>query len=173
MGLIHNMLYHEQNLSRVDFGAVLGRIVPQLQDRYDAFQTVRVTLDLDELPIEVGSALPLGLIANEAITNALTHAFPDAVGAGSENELSITLTEVIPLGSAPPHTAILRIKDNGGGLPASFDVASQESLGFRMMLLLSQQMHADLRVDVAEPAKRDEPGGDSNRGTVVEVTFTL
>ncbi len=183
MGLIHNMLYHEQDLSKVDFGAVLGRIIPQLQDRYDAFQTVRVNLDLEEMPIEVGSALPLGLIANEAITNALTHAFPDtgggtATGAipqadGSENELSITLTEVTAHGSAPPHNATLTIEDNGRGLPGSFDVASQESLGFRMMLLLSQQMQADLRVSRAESADKDgETGGDSNRGTVVEVTFT-
>jgi PAS domain S-box-containing protein len=186
MGLIHNMLYHEQNLSRVDFGAVLGRVVSQLQDRYDAFEAVRVSLDLDEMPIEVGNALPLGLIANEAITNALTHAFSDtgggtATGAisradGRENQLSITLTEYAAQGSAPPHAAALRIADNGRGLPGSFAVESQESLGFRMMLLLSQQMQADLRVGPAQGTDGERGGGTGgagNRGTVVEVTFTL
>ena len=172
MGLIHNMLYHEQDLSKVDFGSVLGRIVSQLQEKYDTFQVVGVRLRLDEIPIEVGNALPLGLIANEAITNALTHAFSDTGGDFKKNQLSITLAaDTIP-GSASPHKAALRIEDNGRGLPASFDAETQESLGFRMMLLLSQQMQADLRVDVAEAAYR-AGDGDSNRGTVVEVTFTL
>ncbi|MFP4375050.1 MAG: sensor histidine kinase [Spirochaetaceae bacterium] len=173
MGLIHNMLYQEHDLSRVDIGSVLGRLATQLQDRYDASRSVRVSLDLGEVPLEIGSALPLGLIANEAITNALTHAFPDAEGDGMEHELSITLTADNTPGSAPPHKGALRIEDNGRGLPAGFDVATQESLGFRMMLLLSQQMQADLRVGAGEAPETADGGGAVNRGTVVEVTFPL
>jgi PAS domain S-box-containing protein len=152
MGLIHNMLYHEQNLSRVDVATVLRSVVSQLQDQYDAFRSVDVRLDLEQVPVEIGTALPLGLIANEAVTNALAHAFPER-GA---SKLSVRLK---PRAGAEPGYS-LTIEDNGIGLPTGFDVNRQNSLGFRMMAALSQQLNAELSVD-------------GERGTRVEVRFPV
>ncbi|MFP4374528.1 MAG: sensor histidine kinase [Spirochaetaceae bacterium] len=150
MSLIHNMLYHEQNLSRIEFGGILTRMVNQLFDRYAASRAVRLELDLEEVELEVGTALPLGLIANEAVTNALTHAFH---AEGAHNRLVVRLRAP---GSAH---CMLCIEDNGSGIGADFDVDRQNSLGFRMMLVLAQQVQARLAV---------VPGADDH-GARVEV----
>lgn len=161
MSLIHNMLYHEQNLSQIEFSGVLKRVVSQLLEQYSAIQSVRLDLDLQDAPLEIGTALPLGLIANEAVTNALTHAFR---GNGDENRLTVRLSAASAGAGASDCRdggCSLTVEDNGTGLGADFDMEQQDSLGFRMMLVLAQQMQAQLSVG---------PGADG-RGARVEVSL--
>ncbi len=163
MSLIHNMLYHEQNLSQIEFSGVLKRVANQLLEQYSAIRSVRLDLDLQEIPLEIGTALPLGLIANEAVTNALTHAF---AGKEGENRLLVRLSEA---GGAAGSTSaeaeaegcVLTVEDNGVGLGEGFDVREQDSLGFRMMFVLAQQVQAELRVTA----------GAEGAGTRIEVTL--
>lgn len=149
MGLIHNMLYQEQNLARIEFNGVLARLVSQLHSRYGDDRAIHVTKDLDEVYLDVGQALPLGLIANEAITNAFTHAFGGA-GCGT---VGIHLEADVP----QPGRCRLVIADDGEGLPAEFVLEKQESLGFRMMAALAGQLSAELSIT----------GGSGTRVSVV------
>jgi len=149
MGLIHNMLYQEQNLARIEFNGVLSRLVSQLRSRYGEERGIHVTKDLDEVYLDVGQALPLGLIANEAITNAFTHAFSQAC----PGTVRIYLEADVP----HPGTCRLLIADDGEGLPAGFVLEKQESLGLRMMTALAGQLSAELSVT----------GGDGTRVSVV------
>jgi two-component system, sensor histidine kinase PdtaS len=160
MSLIHHMLYQEQNLSRIEFGGVLTRVVNQLFDHYATRQSVHLDLDLQEAELEIGTALPLGLIANEAVTNALTHAFPAQEG---EKRLLVRLrahTRSPGDGSPGDGGYVLTVEDNGVGLGEGFDAQQQDSLGFRMMLVLAQQIQARLTVTP----------GDAG-GTTVAVTL--
>lgn len=139
MGLIHNMLYSEQDLAQVDMATVIHRIAVGLQDEYETFDSITVTTDLEQVPIELTSALPLGLIANEAITNAITHAFPTP----GNHHISVRLKRVAQ--HADRYTLV--VADNGTGVGADFDITAQTSLGFRMMLVLCQQINGELTID--------------------------
>ncbi|NBC16394.1 MAG: PAS domain S-box protein, partial [Bacteroidetes bacterium] len=171
MSLIHHMLYQEQNLSRIEFSGVLTRVVNQLLDHYARRKSVRLDLDLQDAELEMGTALPLGLIANEAVTNALTHAFP---AEDSENRLMLRLRA--PAGNSGADSAgaddpavadagvggcMLTVEDNGVGLGKGFDARQQDSLGFRMMLVLAQQVQGELTVTT----------GADGAGTRVEVSL--
>lgn len=146
MGSIHNMLYHERNLSTVDFADVLERVVRELQERYAPDSGIRVEFDLEHVSLEITTALPLGLIVNEAVTNAFLHAFP---GPG-ESRLTVSLRR------STPDACSLCVHDDGQGLGPAFRLERQESLGFRLMRLLADQIDASLDVR-------------SDDGTVVEV----
>ena len=163
MSLIHNMLYHEQNLSQIEFSGVLKRVVGQLLEQYSGIRSVRLDLDLQDAPLEIGTALPLGLIANEAVTNALTHAF---VGKDGENQLVVRLRAPAVADTGPgidgrDGGCSLTVEDNGTGLGADFDMEKQDSLGFRMMFVLAQQVQAELTVTA----------GADGAGTRVEITL--
>src|SRR6201999_4260236 len=76
MALIHDRLYQAENLASIDFGAHLRQLSDMLlrifggQDRH-----IRLELALDTIALNLDAAIPLGLVANELITNALKHAF--------------------------------------------------------------------------------------------------
>jgi two-component sensor histidine kinase len=160
MGLIHNMLYTEQTLARVNFAEVVRHLLHQLQERYDAERRVRVTPALEEVWLGVDTALPLGLITNEAITNGFSHAFGDA--GGGELRVSLAPREATetdataPRGSGDRFAAgcTLVVEDNGGGLPADCDPQEPATLGFRIMQVLSQQIHGRLEIDGSSAGTR-------------------
>jgi PAS domain S-box-containing protein len=164
MSLMHNMLYHEQNVARVDMADLVARIANQLQDFYDPHFRISVAYDLADAAVELGDALPIGLITNEVLTNALIHAFPggDAAAGPETPRISVRLRtdgsaantgtgERSPAAAGNPGTgrptAELTIADNGRGLPEDFDPERRNSLGFRMIFLLAEQVGGEIRID--------------------------
>ena len=87
-----------------------------------------VTLDID-------TAIPCGLILNELVSNALKHAFPD----GRRGELKVSL------GLAEGRCQLV-VCDNGIGLPAGLDLEQTDSLGLRLVLALVEQLEATIEL---------------------------
>lgn len=79
-------------------------------------------------------ALPCALILNELLTNAFRHAFPD----GRSGEVAIRFREV-----EPQHLELV-VEDNGVGAPPDFAAASEKSLGFRIVTILTRQLGGTL-----------------------------
>ncbi|MFW6356133.1 MAG: PAS domain S-box protein [Spirochaetota bacterium] len=148
MAMIHTLLYHDQNLSSINFASVLERIVRELQDEYAADKRVQVLFDVEDVQLGVGEALPLGLIVNEAVTNSLVHAF----GSDGHGHLKLSLHRTGAGGCT------LTISDDGGGIGSGFEIQDQETLGFRLMALLAAQISADI-------------GVKDQGGTIVTVSF--
>jgi two-component sensor histidine kinase len=88
-----------------------------------------------ELYLDIESAVPVGLILNEVITNALKYAFPN----GQSGILSIQVSDETEKG----YTVI--VHDNGVGLPAGFDTVQSGSLGFRIMKELTRQLRGQYK----------------------------
>ena len=88
-------------------------------------------MDLEEVDLGIEIAVPCGLILNELITNAVKHAFPD----GRTGEIRIVLQ------AKEDDTVLLRVSDNGVGLPADLDEAQTMSLGIRLIRILTNQVH--------------------------------
>ena len=99
--------------------------------------SARVVLKVEaqELFVGVESAIPLGLMVNELVSNAYRHGYPDAEAAG----------EVVVQVTAMPDGQIrLVVKDDGCGLPAEFEPGKRSSLGQQLVVTLAQQLGGEL-----------------------------
>lgn len=100
---------------------------------------IEISLDLEPLTVPARQAAPLALILNEALVNALSHAFPDG-GSGRI---------VLRLGRADGGFELC-VADDGAGPPA----AASEGFGRTILQLMAQQLHAQLQVSDAQPGLR-------------------
>ncbi len=141
MALVHQKLYQSDSLALVNMQEYIQEITEHLLESFDCLGTVREQLDVAPVELDVALATPLGLIINEAITNALKHAFPP----GRAGALTISLQ---PVGA---HRYELRVADDGVGLPAGFDAARSQSLGLTMITGLSKQINGALAIASAGP----------------------
>ena len=91
--------------------------------------------------LDVESALPLGLISNEILTNAYKYAFADRSDGELWVELSILRKES---GEENAFTHQLAIRDNGRGLPEGFKLEEQKSMGSQIIALLVDQIEGKL-----------------------------
>ncbi|MBC7170872.1 MAG: PAS domain S-box protein, partial [Polyangiaceae bacterium] len=140
MALIHDRLYQSQNLASIDFGAHLRDLSSMLVRFFGrAEQAVRLELALEPVRLELDTAIPLGLVANELITNALKHAFQ---GRG-EGTVSVAL-------ASGESELTLTVADNGVGFPAGFSLESGKSLGMRLVTSLAHQLRGRLVLERTE-----------------------
>ena len=140
MALIHEQLYQSQDVGKVDFGEYLQRLVGNLYSS-TSFNINQIELKLDLTPtsLNIDTAISMGLMVNELLTNAFKYAFPDDTQG---------LIEVILYESTEDSKLHLIIRDNGVGLPKNFDFyatnAQSASLGLRLVRILTQQLRASL-----------------------------
>jgi len=136
MSLIHEQLYQSQDVDKVDFCEYLQRLVGNLYSS-TSFNANQVELKLDIKPtlLNIDTAISMGLIVNELLTNAFKYAFPNDMTG---------LIEVILYESTDPHHLHLVIRDNGIGIPENVDFNGTTSLGLRLVRILAQQLRANL-----------------------------
>ncbi|MBO2009980.1 histidine kinase dimerization/phosphoacceptor domain -containing protein [Hymenobacter negativus] len=155
MALIHQKLYRSESLSRIDMPAYIKEVVEQLSECFDPEEQIRFRFQLAPLELDVTQAVPLGLIINEAITNALKYAFPPNFRPdGHGGTVDLTLAEV------DAGHYLLVVADDGVGMPADVDLRRSNSMGANIMRGLSKQLGGDLQVA-------------SGRGVTISVPFTL
>ncbi|MEZ5326405.1 MAG: histidine kinase dimerization/phosphoacceptor domain -containing protein [Verrucomicrobiales bacterium] len=140
MALLHQKLYQSASISEVSLAAYAGGLVGELQRIYSsAARNVKVIVDIDE-GVELGldTALPCGLIINELVSNSLKYAFPD----GQEGEIRVGLVE----DPTHPELFVISVSDTGIGLSDSFDLAGAQSLGLRLVKMLTEQLCGEVTV---------------------------
>jgi PAS domain S-box-containing protein len=134
MSMIHEQLYSHIDMSSIDF-AVYGRdLAVRLFSTYSQNATITYRLELAPITLAIAQAIPLGLILNELITNALKYAYPDGNG-----EILIQL-------SSEGHQVCMTVSDNGAGLPANFDLQTSKSLGLTIIQALTDQLQGELEI---------------------------
>ena len=125
MVLVHQDLYREGQLTAVDMQAYLPKLGTALLRGHGLEQRVRLSWTIDPLRLDVDSAVPIGLIVNELITNALKHAFPGE-GAGEVGVELHDRGEILQLTvrddgvGLEPVPAGARSGEHGMGLVATF-----------------------------------------------------
>ena len=135
MGLVHEQLYRSSNFSAVDFGEHLKELTANIAGSYGAMNPrVRVETELESVAVDLDLAIPVSLIFNEILTNAFKHAFPrERAGKidvafhrdGSDN-------------------LVLRVSDDGVGLPENLNWETAPSLGLKIVRNLTEQIHGEL-----------------------------
>lgn len=136
MALIHEKLYSADNLALLDGADYVRSLVQMLYRTYQP-GGVQVRLELDVVPLEltIQTAIPVGLILHELVTNAMKHAF---VGR-ERGMLRVTLSQAGELGR-------IEVADDGRGLPPELEPQRSRGLGFRMIGSLVRQLDGSLEL---------------------------
>ena len=137
MSLVHEKLYRSESLSRIDFADYTRYLATQLISFYGSDkQRVRLDFEMEKILVDINTAVPLGLLMSEIISNALKHAFPN----GREGTISI-------IGGYKGDLITLVVRDNGIGIPADFDWKNTTSLGMRLVTSLVDQIDGTIVLD--------------------------
>ncbi len=136
IGLIHEMLHQSRNLAYIDVEGYLKRLIANLFSLYGAKSSqVEITIDAQELRLGVDMADPLGLIANELVSNCLKYAFP----GGRNGIIRISL-------AAESNELRFMVSDNGVGLPEDFDPFTAQTLGLNLVNTLVKQLRGEMTI---------------------------
>ena len=147
IALIHQKLYQTDYGNLIKMKSYIEEMISYLQNFTDSGQ-VKFVLAIDDLNLDVSQAVPLGLILNEGITNALKYAFPNH----SPGKISIDLHQT------DDQNIVLKIRDSGKGFPEDFDFAGHKSLGIQLMKLFAEQLDGEL-------------GFENNHGAEIRLCF--
>ena len=138
MALIHEKLYQSQDLARIDFGEYIGNLSDYLFQSYGVNrETIALKINAKGVLLNIDTAIPCGLIINELVSNSLKHAF----NAGVKGEICIDLA------SNPDHGLVLKVGDNGIGLPEGLDFRNTQSLGLQLVTTLVEQLEGTIDLD--------------------------
>jgi len=137
MALIHEQLYTSDNLSNIDFEKYLSKLAAHL---FSVYKTDNKMIDYlvhsDKIALDLETAIPVGLITNELVSNALKYAYKDK---------NIGLIE-IKLEYSGESLYTLKVKDDGIGLPKDFDIHNLNSLGLSLVDMLVTQIEGKLEI---------------------------
>ncbi|RAJ11197.1 two-component sensor histidine kinase [Chitinophaga skermanii] len=136
MSLIHQKLYQADDVTSINLGTYIPELVYNLAESFDSTRT-QFKLEIANVELDVSQAIPVALILNEAITNALKYAF---LPSQARREIYVQMQ---PIGV---QEMVLVIRDNGRGLPAQFDQAPSKSLGMRLMQGLTGDLNGTLEM---------------------------
>ncbi len=134
MALIHQKLYQSEGVARIPMRDYIEEVVAYLSDSYCLDHRVCFQVEVEDIELDVTQAVPLGLIINEAITNAFKYAFP----GGRAGRVCLGLHRQAPARYA------LTISDNGVGLPPNYDPGQSRSLGMTLLHGFSGQLGGEL-----------------------------
>jgi two-component sensor histidine kinase len=143
MARIHENLYRSSSLTEVDAVEYLRSIACQVV-RSGPRQGIDMVVIGDEFSIGTESAVPLGLMLNELVTNSLKHAFTDRP-AGL---ITIHLSRV-------GGDCLMIYRDNGVGLPAGLDPEHAETLGLMLITSLVHQLSGSITMSTDDGARFD------------------
>jgi two-component sensor histidine kinase len=136
IALIHQKLYQQDHSTLINMHSYIHELISYLMSSFGNIGRIYFDLDIDAISLDVSQAVPLGLILNEAITNAVKYAFPRG-GHG---------TVAVQLYQEGPRDILLRIADNGVGFPHNTDLSGRTSLGIQLMKLFAEQLEGELRM---------------------------
>lgn len=129
----HQRLYKSDRIDTLDLGAYVADVCKDIKDSMPACE-INVIAD-EGIEIHTDRAIPAVLLVNELITNAAKYAYPTR-----ECRVWVTLRRDANDG------VLISVRDEGKGLPATFDIKSVQRLGMRLVGSFTQQLHGDLQV---------------------------
>jgi two-component sensor histidine kinase len=139
MAMVYEKLYESPSLSHMDFGRYLQTLLEHLLRTYKA-QRIEVQVNTRGASMSLNLAVPCATIANELVTNCLKHAFPDERGGHVWIDLERRGGEYL-----------LRIADDGVGVPAEFEPSRSTTLGLRLVRSLVTQIDGRISFRNAHP----------------------
>lgn len=141
MALAHEKLYQAENLAALNMPTYIGSLVDHLVDTSRTIgRRIRLTKRIDDVYLTLETAVPLGIILTEVVSNCLRHAFTD----GREGMVTISLRD------AGSREYELAVNDNGVGMAEGIDCFSARSFGLRLLRIFSEQLDAVMQFTTSD-----------------------
>ncbi len=138
MAIIHECLYQSPDLARMDFSDYVDKLTDNLLRTYSVqMDKIKLRLDVAKVPLSLDIAIPCGLIVTELVSNALKYAYP----GGREGTIFVQFRSL-----SENKGFELTVADEGVGLDHPIDFESTESLGLRLVHILTEQLRGQIRV---------------------------
>ena len=136
MAMIHSQLYQSDRFDRIDMARHIAELAEHLLLLYGSEKKVDLVIEPSEVYLSLSQAIPCSLILNELITNSLKHAFVDR----EHGKIQISIH------NSDNNTVLLRLRDDGGGIPEEVDVKPAGGLGLELVKHLSVgQLKGEIR----------------------------
>jgi two-component sensor histidine kinase len=135
MALIHQKLYQTDDTSTISMPEYIHELVNYARDSFDTGQLISFERNIEPLDLDISQVIPIGLIINECIVNAIKYAFPN-------DRRGIVRIDFYQDGTG---YLVLEIADNGIGLKAGFNTEDHTSLGLDLMQGLTRQLNGTFR----------------------------
>lgn len=169
MALIHEELYRSGLDEKINFAAYLLHLTNEIFESYNVGKTsIGLKIDVEDIFLDMDTAIPLGIIVNELVSNALKYGFP----SGNKGVIYISLQKKknaaleleqsgadIDCENEKELNCILIVEDDGKGIPEEIDFRNTDSLGLQLVNSLVEQ------IDGCIELKR-------NKGTKFAISFS-
>jgi PAS domain S-box-containing protein len=137
MALIHELLYQSNDLKKIDFGYYIRTLTNELFRMYVTDQSlIKLNMNVEEVMVDINTAIPLGLIVNELVSNSMKHAFPN----DKSGEINIEFRSNNGI-----YTMI--VADNGVGFPEDYNIENTDTLGLRIVNSLTEQIEGKITIE--------------------------
>jgi len=136
MARIHQKLYSSQDMTNINFKHYIEEIISEMTQSYSISNRISTHLEIKDCELNIEQAIPCGLLLNELITNSMKYAFPDDVLGKIRIFFKLRQDEYYEL----------NYKDDGIGLPTNIDIEQSETLGLKLINILTQQLHGSLKI---------------------------
>lgn len=133
MSLLHQGLYQRDEAVEVKMSAFMEELMPNLLSSFSyKANNVDWSIEFDEIDLEIDKAMPLAMIVNELVTNSFKYAFDEK----KKGILKVTGKK------SGAHDWVIKVLDNGPGMPEDFDWSSSNTMGMRLVNILVEEMGA-------------------------------
>jgi two-component sensor histidine kinase len=148
MALIHRNLYQDEELTSVEAKEYFIELTKNLFYSYNINpERIKLEQHIQDLRLDVDTLIPLGLIVNELISNALKYAFPD----NRNGIITISMHE-------KNDQLHLQVKDNGVGFKTDFNMTNSKTMGMNLINAFKKKLKADINIK-------------SDNGSVIDLTI--
>jgi PAS domain S-box len=162
IAMIHEELHESESTDALDFADYLRKLTTDLFSSYNVGnRNINLKLNLEQVYLDMNTAIPLGIIVNELISNSLKHAFP--AGNGGEININFCRSKTFaakydlsgpdndcPDGEDYTNSSsfryILTVADNGRGIPEEIDFKNADSLGLQLVNILVEQINGCIKL---------------------------
>ena len=150
MAMIHQRLYNTDEYNCVLMPSYISELVDYLKESFNPGTRIIFKLSIDPVSLNLSVAVPFALILNEAISNSLKHGFP----GGREGTI---IVELLCLGD---QSMLLKVADDGIGIPPSIDETNPNSFGLRLIRGFTSDISGSLKIE-------------RSKGTSIEIIFEV
>lgn len=140
IGQAHQGLYRGDKVASIDLAHYLAGVCRGLEGSAMGCSVEFASPAGRSLDIETDRAVPVALIVNELVTNAIKYGYPGGVGCRVRVQLALDGSNIV-----------LSVRDDGVGLPPGFDIAKGRGLGMRIVRAFSQQLEGTIEAHPLSP----------------------
>jgi len=141
MAMVHEMLYMRKDIARIEYKPYVTELTAFLMKSIKgADSAVQFRLDIPDIKLGIDTAIPLGLLINETITNALKYGF-------NENEKGEIYLKIEKIAE---ENYLLYIGDNGKGFSENITYKTTASLGLKLIHNLTRQLRGTITRDLSK-----------------------